>query len=156
MLTILSACIASILGLVYRVVQLKSNDNTWIVIPTWVTTYVSIPTSGSSLTRRLSIIEMTAGVIVCCMPTTNAIFKRFKTPLSSALTTYGRTWQRLYSSAATCRHEKIGNSSDLRPMHEMGAYPSNEVNVNVAKIWIGQEHGSSEWQPEREAALNIP
>lgn len=134
MLTILSAYIASMVGLVYRVVELKSKDNAWNVIPTWVITYVSIPTSGSSLTRRLSIIEMTAGVIVCCMPTTNAIFKRFKTPLSSSLTTYGRTRQRLYSSAATPRHEKIGNSSDLRPMHEMGAYPSNEVNVHVAKI----------------------
>lgn len=39
-LTHWSACIASILGLFYRIEELRSTDNTWIVVPTWITTYV--------------------------------------------------------------------------------------------------------------------
>lgn len=37
-LTAHSACIASILGLVYRIDAIKSTDNTWVVIPAWTTT----------------------------------------------------------------------------------------------------------------------
>ena len=36
-LNIHSACIASILGLVYRVQLIRSDDNTWQVIPVWTT-----------------------------------------------------------------------------------------------------------------------
>ncbi|KAI1815750.1 hypothetical protein GGS20DRAFT_311066 [Poronia punctata] len=59
----LSACISSIIGLYYRTQYYAAgDDNIRLVVPLWAT----------------SMAEMAAGVIVCCMPATAALFKRVK------------------------------------------------------------------------------
>ncbi|KAH6662796.1 hypothetical protein B0J14DRAFT_610215 [Halenospora varia] len=111
-LTGFAACIASILGLVYRIsITRHTTDNTWVVIPVWVTT----------------IVEMTAGMLVCCMPTTTAAFKKLKTPLNSVLSR--NKGSSMGSSGATGKHSE-GSTSELG--HDA--------------VWIGPDACPNEWQ----------
>lgn len=93
---------------------------------------------------------MTAGIIVCCMPTTVAVFKQLQASISSSLPTYGR-FLRLHSSKSSLSGATIGihNSNeegkkggnisqsdniDLRPpMHNVEKYGKNNNDDNNEK-----------------------
>ena len=42
----------------------------------------------NSLIPDFSIVEFTAGILVCCMPTTTTVFKRLKFSISSLISSY--------------------------------------------------------------------
>ncbi|KAK8017152.1 hypothetical protein PG991_008228 [Apiospora marii] len=64
------ACVASIVGLVYRAQYYTAGeDNIRLVVPLWVTCMV----------------EETAGVIICCSPMTTKVFHNVKQPVVSWL-----------------------------------------------------------------------
>ncbi|QSZ32974.1 hypothetical protein DSL72_002558 [Monilinia vaccinii-corymbosi] len=90
------ACTASIVGLVYRVIVVRNTDNTWVVIPVWTTT----------------IVEMTAGVLVCCMPTTAAVFSTWRLPSIISRTRYA--FKSSFRSSA--QRDKTSSSSELHNM----------------------------------------
>ena len=73
------------IGLVYRIDLIRTTDNTWVVIPLWLTTSVLLSVPKLTLTAKAqsSVVQMTAGLLVCCMPSSAILFKRVKGPLLS-------------------------------------------------------------------------
>ncbi len=59
---------------------------------------------------------MTAGILVCCMPTTAAVIRRWKSPVSSFLTSFRRRIPP-NSSSSLESHAKVNCLPDLRPSH---------------------------------------
>lgn len=57
---------------------------------------------------------MTAGILVCCMPTTAAVIRHWKYPISSFLTPFRRLI-RPRSFVHLEDHAKLSPASDLRP-----------------------------------------
>lgn len=85
----LIACIASILGLVFRINFIRSKDGTGKVVPVWIASFV----------------EMTAGILVCCMPTANTVLKRIKNPLKSFVRPSSRGFTLIASRKAEPQHK---------------------------------------------------
>ncbi|MCJ1244727.1 hypothetical protein MMC30_001926 [Trapelia coarctata] len=135
------ACISSILGLVYRADFSNSADRTWAVIPTSITT----------------IVEMTAGILVCCMPATAAAFKQLAPTMSSFFKNSMRRRRLLSGSNMTRSHERARSNSDRRPAHEMDSYQvKDEQYSNERKVWAGSDGGSEEWPMEYGHSPAVP
>lgn len=101
-----------------------------------------------------SIVEMTAGIIVCCMPTTAAIFKKLKTPkntrppFSSFPTTNRRGFRDVFSLLATTRHEQESSAANLRSIYGDESHQ--------CEIWSGPESSSTESQQDHHMASAFP
>ncbi|KAH8705547.1 hypothetical protein BGW36DRAFT_422101 [Talaromyces proteolyticus] len=112
----LCACLSSIIGLVYRVRYYSiSSDNTYLVVPVWAT----------------SMGEMTAGVMVCCMPSIAIVFKLVRRPILSGLSSAG---QRLTGSSilTSSRSRKGTDINPNGPYFNLGSDSSHQ-------IWIDTE-----------------
>ncbi len=62
---------------------------------------------------RPNIVEMTADILVCCMPTTATVLGHLKVPFSSFLATSRPNFRRLTKFTSTNHHEELGSISNL-------------------------------------------
>ncbi|KAF2232168.1 hypothetical protein EV356DRAFT_257882 [Viridothelium virens] len=110
-LTGILGLIASTLGLYYQVTLEYRSDTTWDLIPAWIT----------------SIVEMTAGVMICCMPTVAQALKAFHSSWSQSRSTKSSSHYRLGSSSAnTAKIKREASDSTLQPIHlEQGYFPGS-------------------------------
>ncbi|KJK78255.1 hypothetical protein H634G_06428 [Metarhizium anisopliae BRIP 53293] len=105
----LSACASSAMGLYYRVLYYDAGQNNIrLVVPVWAT----------------AIAEAAAGVMICCMPSTAAVFKALKQPIKSSERQRRREHSQSYhlppSSAAeryTAWADSEADSLSLREMN---------------------------------------
>lgn len=135
------ACIASMLGLYYRVVEVGNVDNTWAVIPTWITT----------------IVEITAGIIVCCMPSAAAVFVELRGPVSSFLAKSRKGFRSFTRSISTSHHENLGSTANLRPpFGDSNPQDNGQAQYEMQKLWSGPEGGWGECQAEPETMAVFP
>lgn len=101
---------------------------------------------------------MTAGIIVCCMPTTAAVFRKLQPPLSSFLASYGRVLRSPFSSSPTIHHEQISSSVNLRS----SIYGDNnhqrdyKIFGGVQKTLSGTENSRTKRQQEFDTSSAFP
>ncbi|KAK7917932.1 hypothetical protein PG985_009806 [Apiospora marii] len=89
------ACVASIVGLVYRAQYYTAGeDNIRLVVPLWVTCMV----------------EETAGVIICCSPMTTKVFHNVKQPVVSWLSSISQRRKSGHNTAASNSKNNTGDN----------------------------------------------
>ncbi|KAM0801902.1 hypothetical protein BDR22DRAFT_145079 [Usnea florida] len=132
------ACIASILGLYYRVIEINTDDNTWAVLPTWIN----------------SDVEMTAGILVCCMPSTAVVLGHSKERFSYLLAKSRRGFSGFITSFSMSHQEKSDSTSNLRPPYDgsraqdkvQEQYELQKPRSGPEDVWMrdsgGAEHNS--------------
>ncbi|KAI9649332.1 hypothetical protein NHQ30_001904 [Ciborinia camelliae] len=105
----------------YRLVVVRNTDNTWETIPVWTT----------------SIVEMTAGMTVCCMPTTAAVFLNIKFSPSSIFSSILSRGRRALKSSmkSSTRHEELGSASELRHVDSGRLVPAATSNEWRMEDW---------------------
>lgn len=108
---------------------------------------------------QISIIEMTAGILVCCMPTTSAVFKRCRLHFS----TYGSSAALNKSSRMNARNNDGGDdkeedgASDAQPIYQIGSHRTHsEGSGNAREIWTGPMDASNQWHIEHDLTFAIP
>lgn len=132
-LTGLAACISSILGMVYRVPVSASNDNTWTVIPLWV----------------VSTVEMSAGVIIPCMPMVAVIYRHIRSPVFLYLEKYKKKFDSLITIIGTAyKHRTSGSTEQLDSTYDDSSSETTPKSQNrIANEKIDPEAPLRELQP---------
>jgi len=79
------------------------------------------------------------------MPTTTAVFKQLKTPISSLVSSYQKAFQSVSNPGATERYA-LSSVTNLHPTHRVESYESNSEETNdLQNSWTGPENPRSEW-----------
>ena len=80
-------------------------------------------------------VEFTAGIMVCCMPTTTAVFKQLKSPIPFLVSSYQKGLRSIYKSGSTERYE-LNSVTNLQPTNEEGGCEgSTEMTSDVHGSW---------------------
>ena len=89
-------------------------------------------------------VEFTAGIMVCCMPTTTAVFKQLKPNLSSWIASYQKSLRSRTSSGASKSHE-LNSVTNLQPSHEdVSLKCSSDLPSDAQNTW--EEHENKLYQ----------
>ena len=97
-------------------------------------------------------VEFTAGILVCCMPTTTAVFKRLKPPISLWIASYQKSRRSRTSSGATKTHE-LNSVTNLQSPHEDQSWKSSsEVASDAQNSWGGLGDKLHQWPVQYEMA----
>ncbi|KAF2228757.1 hypothetical protein EV356DRAFT_537812 [Viridothelium virens] len=135
-LTGIIACVASIICLRFRTRDVEVQDPTWSVIPVWV----------------LTIVEMAASMIVCCMPTAAAVFKHYRIPITTVFSNHKQS-------------QRIGSNTEEAGPHFI--YESHVVSnagvMSEGKLWRGSrdasnlrmKHGSMDIVPLKSTEITL-
>ena len=103
----------------------------------------------------ISNVEFTAGILVCCMPTTTALFKRLKPFISSMISSYKKGLRSLSNYGAR-EHQELGSVTNLQPPYrEQSCESSCEVTHEVQSSWTGRENRRPELPLEYEMGSNF-
>ena len=125
-----SACVASAIALAYRVLQTKNVTNAnWLLGPLGVAVYVTVASTKSTLWLAdifFSDAELTAGIMVCCMPSTAQVFMQVKKSAPSIKSSYNWAFRSISKPDPTTSYEL---SSDSTLHHQSGkpSYESHET-----------------------------
>ncbi|MCJ1466364.1 hypothetical protein MMC07_004983 [Pseudocyphellaria aurata] len=130
-LTGLVACICSIVGVVYRAPVSLNSDYTWTVIPLWI----------------VITLEMTAGVIIPCMPMVAVVYRDVRLPIFSFLEKYKKKLDTTIFGT-TQKHTASGSTEELRPTYEMNQADTSAMSQSgPAQVKIDPDTRSGELQP---------
>lgn len=115
-------------------------------------TYVTIRSlSGQFVHSLISNVELTAGIIVCCMPTTTAVLKRFKPPITSIISSYKKYPLLSATDRGAMKHHELGSVTNFRPTHRDQSYESSsEVANDLRDPFTNVENRRSEWPSKYE------
>ena len=81
---------------------------------------------------------MTAGVLICCMPTTAAVLGHLKGPVSSSLAKSRKAFSSFFASGPISRHEKLDSTSNLRtPYGDSNPQNKGQEQYEMQKPWSG-------------------
>lgn len=117
----------------------------------------SSPSTTDQLTHVRSIVEMTAGILVCCMPTTTAAWNRIKDPVRSYCSSTVRTLSSLSSRRRVMKHKLIGSSSNLGPDVDISNYQDGTVARDRGlHLWSKSGSQPGEWTRFQEDPLSYP
>ena len=104
-----------------------------------------------------SFVEMTAGIMVCCMPATATVFKHYKKPITSFLSTYRTGFYPFSSSTGTDGRKSFTSPSDRQPIIAGKNYQtSNEVGGKVRHVRSKPQNDSTEWEILNDSAPAFP
>lgn len=119
---------------------------------------VGIESCGwSNVAHESSIVEMTAGILVCCMPTTAAVLVQLKGPLSSFLAASRKNFKTFTRSTFTRHHERLGSTSNLRrPYGDSNPRDNSPAQYEMQKPWSGLGNARAECQAELETTAMSP
>ena len=93
---------------------------------------------------RISNVEFTAGLLVCCMPTITAVFKELKSPVSSWISSYRKGFRSISNSGPTARYE-LNSVTNLQPPSGGQTYENSSESANGAQSsWEGRQYQGSE------------
>ena len=101
---------------------------------------------------------MTAGVLICCMPTTAVVLGHLKAPVSSFLAKSRKGFSSFFTSVSISRHEKLDSTSNLRTLYgESNPQNKGQEQYEMQKPWSGPEDASSQCrvEPHTTAAVLI-
>ena len=101
----------------YRIEIITSQDATWIFVPLGVVTYVAVVSASVLANAPISNVEFTAGILVCCMPTTTAVFKELKSSVASLASSYRTGFRSTSTPGATDRYE-LNSTTNLKLVDE--------------------------------------
>lgn len=109
-------------------------------------------------------VEMTAGILVCCMPTTAAVLGQLKGPVSSILTTSRKNFKsfarftKTTTTTAASGHEELGSTSNLRPPYGAANHHDNNsrADYEMQKPWSGAGDAWGECRAEPETRVASP
>jgi len=76
-------------------------------------------------------VEMTIGIMVGCMPTTAAVFRRWRSSISSVPTSTRRRL-RFGPASSLKAHAKLDNDSNIRPLQAHSRYPINTTGAETS------------------------
>lgn len=94
-------------------------------------------------------VEFTTGILVCCMPTTTAVFKQLKSPISSWIASYQKSLLLRTNSGTTKNHE-LNSVTNLQSPHEDQNFESSsEVASDAQNSWGDKLH---QWPAHYEMA----
>ena len=100
---------------------------------------------------------MTAGVLVCCMPTTAVVLGHLKGPVSSSLARSRKAFSSFFASGPISRHEQLDSTSNLRtPYGDSNPQNKGEEQYEMQKPWSGSEDVSSQRRVEPYITAAIP
>ncbi|MCJ1477408.1 hypothetical protein MMC13_006079 [Lambiella insularis] len=123
-LTGIAACLSSILSFVYRLKLSESTDNTWTVIPLWV----------------VSIIEITSGFLVSCMPSVAATYRHVQPRIATLLGSYQQRLRGYGSFTDSYELNHASDSSTTRLKRGVG---------RVEAFKSANSHGAKNWGPSK-------
>lgn len=97
---------------------------------------------------------MTAGILVCCMPTTNAVLIRMKGPAASFISS-AWVFSSLVSRKTETKHELVDSTPNLR--YDSASYQAKIVPRDKAfPTWSDSGNHSSDWLHDNENISTYP
>ena len=100
---------------------------------------------------------MTAGILVCCMPTTAAVLTQIRGPVSSFLATSRKGFRSFTRSTSASHHERLGSTSNLRPPYGKSNLGDNgQTQYEMQKPWVGSGNAWGECAAEPETTAMSP
>ena len=83
---------------------------------------------------------MTAGILVCCMPSTAIVLGHLKEPVSSFLAKSRKGLSSFFTSFSISHHENLDSTSNVRP-HYDDSHPQDkgQEQYKMQKPWSGPE-----------------
>ena len=124
-----SACIASIVALYYRLLQNGNEENsTWLFGPLEVATYVIHIAIHCCIDKYYSTAELTAGIVVCSLPSAAQVFKQVRTLVPSMKPYYQRALRSVSQASATTHHQLSSMSS----LHQRTGQPMSKTKATAA------------------------
>ena len=92
---------------------------------------------------------MTAGILVCCMPSTAVVLGHLKEPVFSFLAKSRKGFSSFFTSFPITHHENLDSTSNLRP-HYSDSNPQDkgQEQYEMQKPWSGPEDVWREMRPE--------
>ena len=109
------ACICSILAFVYRVPVSAESDGTWNAIMFWICSWVSLffLQGQEHLTIVVvRILEMTAGLMIPCMPSIATLYRKYRHPILLHLSRCRLKFRTLITAIGSAYRHKLTESTD--------------------------------------------
>ena len=99
---------------------------------------------------------MTAGVVVCCMPTTAVVLGHLKNRVSSSLAKSRKPFSSFFASNPIGRHKTLDSTSTLRtPYGDYSSREKGEKEYDMQKPWSGSEDVWKDGRGERDKTAAI-
>ena len=102
-------------------------------------------------------VEMTAGVLICCMPTTAVVLDHFGGPVSSFLAKSRQCFSSFFASGSISHHEKLDSTSNLRPPYgDSSPQDKGHAQYEMQSPLSGPEDAWGERRAEPHTTAAIP
>ena len=109
------------------------------------------------LISGVSIVEMTAGIMVCCMPTANIVWNHIQGIVGPFITASARAITTISSRKSAEKHESLGSTSNLRPDTDKSSYQARIVpGDKLLPVWSKGGNDSGDWLRDRDSPYSFP
>ena len=100
---------------------------------------------------------MTAGVLVCSMPSTAVVLGHFQGPVSSFITKSRKGFSSFFTSISISHHEKLDSTSNLRPSKgDSSRQDRDQGQYEMQEPWPGAEDAWVEVPAESDTTAAVP
>ena len=99
---------------------------------------------------------MTAGIMVCCMPTAKIVWIHIKGPVGSFIWSSARCFPQLTSRVTASKHKRMESTSNLRPDLNFASYQAQVVPRDESlPPFFDSRNDSSDWPRDHERSYPL-